>query len=1003
MVMNPNPPSLDLPSGTVTFLFTDIEGSTELLKQLREQYAGLLADQRRILRAAFERWGGQEVDTQGNSFFVSFPRATEAVTAAAAIQWQLANQTWPAGVTVRVRIGLHTGEPWLVEEGYVGMDVHRAARIGHVGHGGQVLLSETTTALVVDELPEGVSLKSLGRHRLKDMRRPEHIHQLVIGGLPAEFPSLKSLQAIAPTQEALAVGAAREIRQVGASPYRGLAAFRETDAALFFGREAFTEQLTLAVQERGLVAVIVGPSGSGKSSTVFAGLLPQLRDDVAWLIVETRPGNRPFYALADALLPHLEEALSEADRLIESQKVAQAMRTGELPLFQIVNRALKQRPEAQRLLLVIDQFEELFTLRPDPEAQRLYLDELLAAAEAGAAYRRSPLVLLLTLRADFMGQALTHRPFADALQEGSLLLGPMNRLELQAAVEKPAEQQGAAFETGLVQRILDDVGQEPGNLPLLEFALTLLWERMEGGWMTHAAYEEIGRVDGALARYAEEVYRELQSEEQEGARCLFVQLVQPGEGTEDTRRVARRTELADEQVPLIQYLADRRLVVTGRDAGGEETVEVVHEALIRGWDRLRLWMKEDRAFRTWQEGLRIALRGWEASGQDRGALLRGAPLAMALEWIGDHQAQMSPGELAYIKASQLESHQRKAEDEARRQRELETARQLAETEKARAEEQAEASDRLRRRAVYLTGAMVLAVLLAGAAVIFARQSDQNAAVAKENAFLAATQEAAAVAESIQRATAQAQAESEADLRATAEAVAVEERLMSEEQARLAVSRELAAAALNNLDINQELSVLLALEANKTAHTVELEYALHQALKEYRPVQTLGEAEGIVAPAIAFGPNGQYLINGSRFGVITIWDTYTDQVLLSWQGHDDFINEVAFSPDGAFFVTVSDDKTLKLWDFQEVLTIEFEARDGKPDVEPVKVLTSDDYLVSVDFSPDGTRMAAGLYESEMVEIWDVMTGEKNSLNSERDWSGLAYSIQRGWDMVNWRQR
>jgi len=133
------------PEGTVTFLFTDIEGSTQLLSQLRDQYATLLADQRRIVRAAFTRWQGQEVDTQGDAFFVAFPRATQAVSSAVEIQQELAKHHWPEGVRVRVRMGLHTGEPLKAEEGYVGMDVHRAARIAHVGHGGQVLLSETTT------------------------------------------------------------------------------------------------------------------------------------------------------------------------------------------------------------------------------------------------------------------------------------------------------------------------------------------------------------------------------------------------------------------------------------------------------------------------------------------------------------------------------------------------------------------------------------------------------------------------------------------------------------------------------------------------------------------------------------------------------------------------------------------------------------------------------------------------------------------------------------------
>lgn len=186
----------NLPAGTVTFLFTDIEGSTKLLKQLgADRYGKVLADQRHILRRAFKHFNGTEIDTQGDSFFVSFPRATRAVAAVVEIQRALAAHDWPEGVEVCLRMGLHTGEPLVAEEGYVGMDVHRAARIAHAGHGWQVLLSETTAALVLDELPEGVDMLDLGHHMLKDMRRPEHIRQLVIEGLPSEFPPLKSLEA----------------------------------------------------------------------------------------------------------------------------------------------------------------------------------------------------------------------------------------------------------------------------------------------------------------------------------------------------------------------------------------------------------------------------------------------------------------------------------------------------------------------------------------------------------------------------------------------------------------------------------------------------------------------------------------------------------------------------------------------------------------------------------------------------------------------------------------
>jgi predicted ATPase/class 3 adenylate cyclase len=186
----------NLPAGTVTFLFTDIEGSTKLLKQLgANRYGKVLTDQRHILRRAFKQFNGTEIDTQGDSFFVSFPRATQAVAAVVEIQRALAAHDWPEGVEVRLRMGLHTGEPLVANEGYVGMDVHRAARIAHAGHGWQVLLSETTAALVLDELPEGVGLLDLGHHMLKDMRRPEHIRQLVIEGFPAEFPPLNSLEA----------------------------------------------------------------------------------------------------------------------------------------------------------------------------------------------------------------------------------------------------------------------------------------------------------------------------------------------------------------------------------------------------------------------------------------------------------------------------------------------------------------------------------------------------------------------------------------------------------------------------------------------------------------------------------------------------------------------------------------------------------------------------------------------------------------------------------------
>jgi class 3 adenylate cyclase len=269
----------ELPEGTVTFLFSDIEGSTQLLYRLGDQFTAVLAEHHRILREAVAHGGGQVVRTEGDSFFVAFPRATEAVAAAVEAQRALAAHPWPEGANLRVRMGLHTGEPEVALDDYVGIAIHRAARIAHVGHGGQVLLSETTTALVQDDLPSGVSLLDLGRHLLKDIRRPERICQLAIEGLPAEFPPLKTLGTLPPE-------GARLPRPVGACPYRGLAAFREADAPFYCGREAFVDLLEQAVRRQTLTAVIVGSSGSGKSSALFAGLLPRLRGEGGWQFVD---------------------------------------------------------------------------------------------------------------------------------------------------------------------------------------------------------------------------------------------------------------------------------------------------------------------------------------------------------------------------------------------------------------------------------------------------------------------------------------------------------------------------------------------------------------------------------------------------------------------------------------------------------------------------------------------------------------------------------------------
>jgi len=343
------------------------------------------------------------------------------------------------------------------------------------------------------------------------------------------------------------------------NPYQGLSAFGEEDAAFFFGRETFVNELVQTTRKQPLVGV-VGPSGSGKSSIVFAGLIPQLRSEGNWLIESFRPGNQPFYQLTCALVRQLQPELDETSQLTQAARLITFMQEGKITLQQVVSRIV-QGNGGKRLLLVADQFEELYTLCQKEEQER-FADAILSAISL------ENLTLVFTLRADFYGYVLSYRPFRDALQHFTpQLLSSMKREELKAAIALPAQKLEVQLEAQLTQRILDDVGQEPGNLPLLEFALTRLWDQQENRVLTHKAYDEIGGVKKAIANHAELVYQQLNESQQKQAERIFVQLVRPGEGTEDTRRIATRAEVGEDNWGLVSYLAgyQARLVVTGGD------------------------------------------------------------------------------------------------------------------------------------------------------------------------------------------------------------------------------------------------------------------------------------------------------------------------------------------------------------------------------------------------------------------------------------------------------
>jgi predicted ATPase/class 3 adenylate cyclase len=306
----------DLPSGTVTFLFTDIEGSTRLLQQLGEKYAILLADHERLLREVCETNHGRVVDIHGDSFFVAFSRALDAIHAVVQSQHALTDHSWPDGVTVRVRMGLHTGEPQINALGYMGIDVHRAARISAVAYGGQVVLSQTTHDLVQSELPEGVTFRDLGEHRLKDLRQPKHLYQLVIAGLPFDFLPLKSLNVSTnnlPIQLTSFIGRKKEIAEV---------------------RQAISEYR---------LVTLTGPGGSGKT---------RLALQVASEMIEHFHDGVFFVALAPIMDPKLV-----------ASTIAQSLGIPEVAGRSIAD-SLKDYLQSKSLLLLLDNFEQVIPAAP---------------------------------------------------------------------------------------------------------------------------------------------------------------------------------------------------------------------------------------------------------------------------------------------------------------------------------------------------------------------------------------------------------------------------------------------------------------------------------------------------------------------------------------------------------------------------------------------------------------------------------------------------------------
>jgi class 3 adenylate cyclase/WD40 repeat protein len=564
-----------LPTGVVTFLMTDIEGSTTLWERQPEAMAESLVRHDELIAAAVEGAGGRFLKSMGagDSTVSVFEVATHAARAAIDATKALAAEPWPQGAPIRVRVGLHTGEAQLRGGDYFGPSVNLVARVCEQALAGEILLSETTAALVAADLPAGYAQVELGPHSLKGIQHLEDIRALTGPGL-----------ATAPT---------------GAEcPYRGLLAFEADDRHLFFGREEVVAEALTRVASGRLLAV-VGASGSGKSSILRAGLLAAVQ---AGELDGARTGR--------VITPGAEPPLTLDDD------------PGEM--------------------LVVDQFEELYTQCRDPEHRSRFIGALLG--------RRGPVAI--GVRADFYGEMSTSPELAAAVAHNQVLLGPMVDDDLRRAIAEPARLSGLRLEPGLIDLVLRDVAGEPGALPLMSHALRETWERRNGRMLTVEAYHASGGVSSAVAQTADAVAEATPEPDRPLLRNVFLRLTELGDDVEDTRRRVHIDELVTQGTSpdavrlLLERLAAARLVIL--DDG---TAEVAHEVLIRRWPTLRRWLDEDREGIRLHRRLSDAARLWDAAGREPADLYRGTRLDAAVEWSRANGSLLNSTEQDFVTAS----------------------------------------------------------------------------------------------------------------------------------------------------------------------------------------------------------------------------------------------------------------------------------------------------------------------------------------------------------------
>ena len=700
-----------------------------------------------------------------------------------------------------------------------------------------------------------------------------------------------------------------------ANPYKGLRAFTVADTSDFFGRENLVITMLERLRSDERFLAVVGPSGSGKSSVVKAGLIAALRDETIsdkWFIAECVPGLNPLHNLAEALASISPVTLTNAEEQLASN---------ERGLIWLVNMILAD--STGEIALVIDQFEEVFTLAD--EQQRNPFLALLTTAIHDVECR---LRIILTLRADFYDRPLLFEGFGQLVQDHTQVVLPLSAEELERAITSPAEKAGVEVEGELVAAMVSDVREEPGALPLLQYALTELFEQRTDHKMTLAAYRASGGIQGILAQRADEIYQTLSEAQKLIARQIFLRLVTLGEGTEDTRRRVQRAEL-QQIIPnktalntvLDAFGTARLLTFDVESSTREPIIEVAHEALIREWRQLREWLSDSRNDVRLQRLLATAASEWRESQHDTSYLLLGSRLTQFEEWARTSSVLLAPDENTYLEKS-IDAQE--AEFDARQRTQLERQRL-----------QAQVHTRQQQVIFALAFGVVLALILTVVAFVQANTARR-----------------------------------EANANATAQMLAVDAQTTSEYRADIANSQRLALRAERVEENGQsDVALALAIEANRLQNPPPDAIRVLSDLSTFPLVQGYLDGHSEPATALAFTPDGQYVLSGAcanrrgsrcSGGELLLWNIATNTVTQRLEGHTSSISAVAVAADGRLALSGANDGSIILWDLQTG--------------EQLRVYEGQiqDTSLKIGFSPDGLRFAVITAAFRFV-IREVATG------------------------------